>query len=317
MRHVGEHTLELLAKKAYDFLDDAAKEDKPFFLTIAPVAPHSNVKFNIAEGPIEELIAEFSPPIPLERHAHLFKDAKVPRTENFNPEEPSGVNWVRSLPRQSQENVDFNDHFYRNRLRALQGVDEIVDGIVSRLGQHGILDNTYIVYSTDNGYHIGQHRLQPGKECGYEEDINIPLVIRGPHVPKNTTTNIVTTHTDLAPTFLQLIGAPLRADFDGEVIPTSKSGIAKAERKRHEHVNVEYWGFALGEGKDWDGGTINISALKPVLTQRVVRIHHNNTYKALRVIGETYSLYYAVWCNNEHELYDLNVRINHIIRHVV
>jgi arylsulfatase A-like enzyme len=252
---VGEHTLELLAEKAYGFLDDAVKEEKPFFLTIAPVAPHSNVAFNVAEGPIDDLIAEFSPPIPLERHAHLFKDAKVPRTENFNPKEPSGVNWVKTLPRQSQENVDYNDHFYRSRLRALQGVDEIIDGVVERLRKYNVLDNTYIIYSTDNGYHIGQHRLQPGKECGFEEDINIPLLIRGPGVPKNVTTDIVTTHTDLAPTFLQLIGAPLRADFDGEVIPTTKRGLAYASKKRQEHVNVEYWGFALGEGRDWDGGT--------------------------------------------------------------
>ena len=253
MHHEGEHTIDLLAKKAYGFLAEAVKQDAPFFLTIAPVAPHSNVKFNLAEGPIEDLIAEFSPPIPLKRHAHLFKDAKVPRTANFNPEKASGVNWVRSLPRQSEANVAYNDHFYRERLRALQGVDEIVDGVVSRLEHYGILDSTYVVYSTDNGYHIGQHRLQPGKECGFEEDINIPLIIRGPGVPRNTTTEIVTTHTDLAPTFLNIVGAPLRLDFDGEAIPLSSAGIQDAARKRHEHVMVEYWGFALGEGKDWDG----------------------------------------------------------------
>lgn len=259
IHHEGVHTLELLASKAYGFLDDAVKEEEPFFLTIAPVAPHSNVDFNMGEGPIDDLIARFAPPIPLERHANLFKDVKVPRTENFNPKEPSGANWVKTLPRQSQENVDFNDHFYRNRLRALQGVDEIIEGVIKRLDEYGILDNTYIIYSTDNGYHIGQHRLQPGKECGFEEDINIPLVIRGPGVSKNLTTEIVTTHTDLAPTFLQLIGVPLRADFDGEAIPTTKHDIVEASKKRHEHVNVEYWGFALGEGKDWDGGESSTS----------------------------------------------------------
>lgn len=214
----------------------------------------------------------------------------MPRTENFNPEEPSGANWIEKLPRQGKGNVDYNDHFYRERLRALQGVDEIVEGVIKRLEQYGILDNTYILYSSDNGYHIGQHRLQPGKECGYEEDINIPLIIRGPGVPKNVTTDIVTTHTDLAPTILRLVGASTRDDFDGEAIPTSKEGIAEAAQSRHEHVNVEYWGFALGEGKDWDGE----------------RVHYNNTYKALRIVGESYNFYYSVWCNNEHELYDLN-----------
>ncbi|KAF2704668.1 Arylsulphatase [Pleomassaria siparia CBS 279.74] len=290
VRHVGEHTTDLLAEKAYGFLDDAVKEDAPFFLTIAPVAPHSNAQVNDLTENVGGKNYEFRAPIPAKRHEHLFKDVKVPRTENFNPKEPSGVNWVRGLPRQSQENVDANDHFYRQRLRALQGVDEIVDGIVSRLEQHGVLDNTYIVYSADNGYHIGQHRMQPGKECGFEEDIRVPLIIRGPGVPKNATTDIVTTHTDLAPTFLQIVGAPLRPDFDGEAIPLSKAGIQEATQKRHEHVNVEYWGIALAEGKVWDSP----------------KIHTNNTYKGLRILGESYSFYYSVWCNNEHELYDLN-----------
>ncbi|KAF2683011.1 arylsulfatase-like protein [Lentithecium fluviatile CBS 122367] len=290
VRYEGEHTTDILAEKAYGFLEDAIADEKPFFLTIAPVAPHSNVKFEALPEPGGKFNAEFEPPIPADRHVHLFPDAKVPRTDNFNPEEPSGVNWVRKLPRQSPENVAFNDHFYRARLRALQGVDELVDGVISRLENHGILENTYIIYSSDNGYHIGQHRLQPGKECGFEEDINIPLIIRGPGVPKNATTGIVTTHTDLAPTILDLVGVHPRADFDGEAIPTTKEAIKAATLDRHEHVNVEYWGFAAGEGKSWGQE----------------RLHWNNTYKALRVIGKSYGFYYSVWCNNEHELYDLD-----------
>ncbi|KAF2008124.1 arylsulfatase-like protein [Amniculicola lignicola CBS 123094] len=290
VRYEGQHTIDILSEKAYGFLEDAIKEDAPFFLGIAPVAPHSNVAFEKLDGPIEDPAAVFSPPIPAKRHEHLFKDVKVPRTENFNPDTPSGVNWIKELPKQSQENVDFNDHFYRSRLRALQGVDEIVDGVFQRLEKYGLLDNTYIFYSTDNGYHIGQHRMQPGKETGFEEDINIPLIVRGPGVPENVETEIVTTHTDLAPTFLKLAGAPLRADFDGDAIPLSAAGIENALDLRHEHVNVEYWGFAAGEGKDWGHP----------------RFYFNNTYKALRVIGKGYNFYYSVWCNNEHQLYDLN-----------
>jgi arylsulfatase A-like enzyme len=128
-------------------------------------------------------------------------------------------------------------------------VDELVDGIFARLEEHGILDNTYVIYSSDNGFHIGQHRLQPGKSCGYEEDINIPLIIRGPRVAANETADIVTTHTDLAPTFLSLLGIPERPDFDGAAFPITKSGIAESLNSRREHVNVEYWGWAGSEGK--------------------------------------------------------------------
>ena len=124
----------------------------------------------------------------------------------------------------------------------------MVDGIFTRLEAHGIMGNTYIFYSTDNGYHIGQHRLQPGKSCGYEEDINIPLIVRGPAIAENETTDIVTTHTDLAPTFFDILGIPPRSDFDGSAFPVTQRGLSEARENRREHVNVEYWGFAAGEG---------------------------------------------------------------------
>jgi arylsulfatase A-like enzyme len=156
------------------------------------------------------------------------------------------------LPQQSQENVDYNDHLYRQRLRALQAVDELVDGLFQRLETNNLLENTYVVYSSDNGYHIGQHRLQPGKSCGYEEDVNIPLIIRGPDVAANFSTDIVTSHTDLAPTFLEILGISLREDLDGRPIPIKKLDIQETRKERREHANVEYWGFAGGEGK-YDG----------------------------------------------------------------
>jgi Sulfatase len=165
----------------------------------------------------------------------------------------------------------------------------MVDTLFLMLSERNLLDNTYIMYSSDNGYHIGQHRLQPGKECGFEEDINVPLIIRGPGVPAGEVTDIVTSHTDIAPTIFSLIGKTPREDFDGAAIPVTANGLEVAKHARHEHVNVEYWGFALTEGEygnQW---------------------YWNNTYKSLRILGAGYNLYYAVWCNNEHELYDLDV----------
>jgi arylsulfatase A-like enzyme len=123
-----------------------------------------------------------------------------------------------------------------------------VDGLFHRLEQLDLLDNTYVVYSSDNGFHIGQHRLQPGKSCGYEEDINIPLIVRGPGVVAYHSTDTVTSHTDLAPTFFSLLGIPLRDDIDGRGFPVTESGLLAAIDRKHEHINVEYWGSAGGEG---------------------------------------------------------------------
>ncbi|PKS08552.1 hypothetical protein jhhlp_004938 [Lomentospora prolificans] len=301
----GQYTTDVLAGKALGFLDDAVAAGKPFFLGVAPVAPHSNV--NLDGFPYENdsfalpiddgnAATYFTPPVPAARHAHLFPDAVVPRRSNFNPDFPTGANWIRQQPKLTEENVNWNDHYYRSRLRALQAVDELVDSVVNKLDAYGILDNTYIFYTTDNGFHISYHRLQPGKECGFEEDINIPLLVRGPGVPSGQVSKIVTTHADLTPTFVQLAQGPARADFDGVVIPLTEDGLAEAAKTRHDHVTVEFWGIAASEGAFGYFGR----------NQSFVT---NNTYKAIRVVSEEYNLYYSVWCTNEHELYDLNASL--------
>lgn len=84
--YTGRHVLDVLQEKAYGFLEDGLAGDVPFFLGVAPVAPHSNIDI-LRHGVINETSAfRFTAPIPLERHQHLFEDVKVPRSESFNPE---------------------------------------------------------------------------------------------------------------------------------------------------------------------------------------------------------------------------------------
>jgi len=332
----GHYATDVLAEKSLGFLDEAITQRKgagrPFFLTIAPTAPHSNVHINIdlshGGGKYTETTAVQSPPVPAKRHEHLFQDVIVPRTPDFNPDQQKPVAWLKTLPKQNQTNVDSNDHWYRQRLRALQAVDEMISPIIERLQGAGMLDETYIVFSSDNGYHIGQHRLQPGKQCAYETDINVPMVVRGPGIGHDESTDLVSSHVDLAPTFLQLAGIDvkekgLQYGLDGASIPllalSKISGVEDQGREsetppealrgtdtypeqpydkkdmktKHgyfqEHVNVEMWGIIMSEGKY---GQV---------------LYPNHTYKALRVIAAdgSYNLLYTVWCTNEHELYDL------------
>lgn len=81
--------------------------------------------------------------------------------------------------------------------------------MVTRLEDNGLLDNTYTFYTSDNGYHVGQHRMAPGRGCPYEEDINVPMIVRGPGVPKGRKVDFVTSHTDIAATLFDLAGIPL------------------------------------------------------------------------------------------------------------
>lgn len=81
----GQYTTDVLKEKSLELLNSATNGKDPFFLTIAPVAPHSNLQTNGPIGPSEDLNS--TPPISAERHRHLFKDVKIPRTPNFNPDE--------------------------------------------------------------------------------------------------------------------------------------------------------------------------------------------------------------------------------------
>ena len=271
------------------YLEDAVNADQPFFMMVAPIGPHVELfgsnRFNKPENSYSPQKGTLHPPVPQAKYQDAFSSAIVPRTPNFNPDNPSGAAWIAQLPQQTQDMVDSNDEFYRDRIRVVAGVDDMVGNIINALDGYGILDNTFIMYTTDNGYHIGQHRLQPGKQCGYEHDINIPLVMRGPGIPANVSNELVTSHTDIAPTIFSMAGIPLRSDFDGQPMPMTESAIS-ANTGSPEHLNVEYWGKASGgEG-----------AYQMPKNQQ-------NTYKSMRVIGQGYSFYYSVWCTGDHEFY--------------
>ncbi|KAL8835569.1 MAG: hypothetical protein Q9176_006846 [Flavoplaca citrina] len=147
------YSTKLLAEKSYEFIDEGAKSGKPFFIRIAPVAPHSNLAGGGKEGDSEDAgyddnglsvlsRGEGNAPISAERHKNLFPNVRVRRTDNFNPSRPSGASWIRNMPRQSVENVECNNLYYRRRPQALQAVDDLVKGTKQRLQQKGVLDNT-------------------------------------------------------------------------------------------------------------------------------------------------------------------------------
>ncbi|PLN85287.1 Arylsulphatase [Aspergillus taichungensis] len=286
----GQYSTDVIRKKALGFLDDALKSEdgRPWMLTVAPNAPHSNGSFDPSTK-----AAWFGEPEYPDRHANLFKDYRIPRDKSFNRAIQDGPAWVGQLEPIKPHVLDYIDEFQRCRLRALQSVDEMIGALIDRLEEAGELDNTYIFYSTDNGYHAGQHAMQPGKNCGYETDINVPLIVRGPGIPAGETLDVITSHTDLAPTFLKLAGAK-KDGLDGIAIPTTVKASKAADK--NEHVAVEYWGTAVPEG---------IYGWMSNESSRAGNSYRDNTYKAVRLLSDDYSLYYSVWCTGEVEFYDL------------
>ena len=105
-------------------------------------------------------------------------------------------------------NQGLSQRGYKKRLQAMLAVDDLVGNVVKTRHATGQLDNTYLVFSFDNGFHLGQHRLPSGKQTAYETDIKAPLVIRGPGVPAAQTRSELASNIDLAPTFAAEAATP-------------------------------------------------------------------------------------------------------------
>ncbi len=192
-----DYTSDVYTAKAQEFINQAAKDKQPFFLYLSYFAPHQ-------------------PAIPAPRHSQLFPDAFQPRTPSFNEADVSDKpKYIRELPLLSQQEKAEIDDLYQKRLRSLQAVDEGLVTLVNTLKANSLLDNTYIIFTSDNGFHLGQHRLPPGKETAYEEDIHLPFYVRGSDVTAGKTIDKIVSNVDLAPTFAELAGADVPNFVDG------------------------------------------------------------------------------------------------------
>ncbi|MET8986636.1 sulfatase [Nonomuraea wenchangensis] len=181
-----DYLSDVLAEKSRQFIKSSGR---PFFLYLAPIAPHS-------------------PANPAWRHEEAFPHVTAPRTPSFNQADVSAEPlWLRGRLPLSQEQIDAVDRRHRARLRAMLGVDDLVGAVVDALRDSGHLDDTYIMFTSDNGFHLGTHRLPQGKTTPYEEAIRIPLVVRGPGIRPGSRIGHMGATVDLAPTVADLGGA--------------------------------------------------------------------------------------------------------------
>lgn len=177
----GDYATDVLADKALSFI--LTNKDKPFLVEVAPYAPHA-------------------PYTPAPRHAGLFADVKAPRTPNFNvPANATTPAWLRTHPPLSQAQVDQIDADYRKRVQAVQAVDEFLARLRKTLADSGLAERTYVVFSSDNGYHMGAHRQAPGKMTAFDSDVRVPLVVTGPGLPAGRVVDHIAENVDLRPTF--------------------------------------------------------------------------------------------------------------------
>jgi N-acetylglucosamine-6-sulfatase len=196
-REPDDYLNDVLTRKAVELIETSAAARQPFFLYVSTYTPHSPAA---------------SPP----RHKDLFVDAELPRPPSFNEADVSDKPAViRNFPPLDEAAIAWLEDEYRRRLRSLQAIDDMVETIVGTLEATGELDRTYVIYTSDNGFHMGEHRLVAGKDTPYEEDLRVPMVIRGPGVPEGARIDAMALNVDLAPTFADIAGIEPPAFVDG------------------------------------------------------------------------------------------------------
>jgi N-acetylglucosamine-6-sulfatase len=292
-----DYGTDVYARKTIEFIQRSVKEGKPFFASINTYAPHG-------------------PSTPAPRHEKMFADARLPRPPNFNEEDVSDKPaFVKSRPLLTNRQIAQIESEYRKRLQSLQAVDEMIENLIATLKSLGQLDNTYIFFTSDNGFHLGNHRLAQGKLTPYEEDSRVPLIVRGPGVPAGVKLDHITGNIDLAPTWAELGGARAPDFVDGRsLLPLLKSNPIAIENWRQCFLLQRGDPGAQGSDDDDDETGFDLrppemaGLLEPLdrLPEEVAGIVPQRAvapanYRALRVQHYTYVEY----ANGEKELYDL------------
>ena len=229
-RKESDYFTDVLAGRAETFLRGTG--DGPFFMEVAPFAPHH-------------------PFVPPKRHEKAFPGLTMPRTKAYGKAPaPTDPQWLQGIPKLTEEDGRRIDVEFRKRAQSALGVDDLVGRITTLLEEQGRLDDTYIVFSSDNGFHLGERRMRMGKETPYDHDVRVPLVVAGPGVPPGSTTDLLTENVDLAPTFTELGGAKSPAFVNGRSLVPLLRGETPSVWRKAVLVEHRYAPTAAQKGPD-------------------------------------------------------------------
>ncbi len=196
---------------ALDLIDESAG-GKPWFMWLAFNAPHFGSPIDPDDS---DLVVSSSP---AERDRNSFDNLKAPTfgTAVFNEADVRDKpRHIRSLPRMGPTMVRAVNEAHSQQLETLQAVDDAVGDVKAELARTGQLDNTVIMFTTDNGFYYGEHRIKAGKQSPYTAASHLPLIVAGPGFDAGVTNGEPRLNTDLAPTFVELAGAEAGRDMDG------------------------------------------------------------------------------------------------------
>jgi N-acetylglucosamine-6-sulfatase len=263
--HVGDYLTSVLSAKGVDFIRSSAARHRPFLLEIATFAPHS-------------------PFTPAPRDGRSFPGLRAPRTLAFDAIGSNEPPWLSHFLPLQRRKIARIDRDFRRRAQAVQAVDRMIARIETVLKAEGLARNTYIVFSSDNGLHMGEHRLLTGKLTAFDTDIRVPLIVTGPGIAAGRTASELVENVDLCPTFERLAGAPVPAASDGRSLVPLLQGRSVHDWRRE--VLIEHHG-RLFDRRDPDYPTVGAG--------------NPPSYEAIRT---AHSLY-VEYGSGEREYYDL------------
>ena len=232
-----DYVTDVLSRRTEGFIRASVEAGEPFFAYVAPIAPH---------GPAN----------PARRHQHTYDGEKAPRLPSFNEGNVSDKPpWISSLPRLSTNQIAQIDNRHENRVETLQALDDLVEGVVDKLRAEEALRNTYVVFTSDNGWQEGEHRIPKEKTQPYEESSRVPLIIRGPGVQADSPTHKLALNTDFFPTFTDLAGMQTPSYVDGRSLRPVLNGSATTWRSailmERRSGDASFYGIRASGGRKY------------------------------------------------------------------
>jgi N-acetylglucosamine-6-sulfatase len=205
-----DYKTDVEAERALDIVRRRAAQPQPFFLWLTFLAPHRGLP------PDPDDPQYLGTPMPAPRDRDRFANEPLPMPRSFNEADISDKPKVTHQIPISPQGVANLRELYQQRLESLLSVDEAIGRIVAQLRSMGVLDRTLIVFTSDNGYLIGEHRYAGEKVALYEPSIRVPLIVRGPGVPPGAHVRTMVANLDLAPTLVAYAHASAGRVVDGE-----------------------------------------------------------------------------------------------------